>query len=690
MHRIILSLIFLVAFGFAKSDSEIFEVLANNVETKGDVVIASGDVVLFSKSYYLSAQKVIYDRSKETFELFDDVTVIKDNQAIAKSHYAFLSLKEEGLVQNPLFLVDSDTSLWFNSQNADKKASKVSLKQSSLSGCDCDDPDWRIEFSEGNYDTEKQWVDTYNARLYIKDVPVFYTPYFGLPTDRSRHTGLLIPSLGYSNSEGFQYTQPIFLALDPSYDLELTPEIRTNRGYGLYTNFRWADSQYSMLDVKVGGFKDRKSYQNEKNLKNQKHYGYNIDYHRSKLFSSGDDKDGLLLSVNWLNDIDYKNLTETQNFVETENKIKSFMNYYYDRSNFYTGLYFKYYLDTLTNSNDATLQELPQLHLHKYYNEFLVDNLSYSSDFKTTYYTRDEGLNALRYDFSLPISYSFSMFDDYLNIVLKNELTVTKLNYMNQNVTNFENGTFMQNEVSVEAFTELIKPYEGFIHSMNLSSKISIPNSFKKDGDLYSINTQNNSLESFEVTEDKKRVTFSLNQYFFDSENLKEIVKHKISQSIIYEDDNSSDLGDLENELIVNYLLGQVSNRLVYSNQDDDLIESSSNFSLNYLDYFLKLNYYMSKNTPNSNRKDLESYAIEAGLKFLDDYSFKYIENYNIEEDTRSKQGFVFSVDDRCWNVELSFIKEIEPSTTTSATPIKQDIVYLKLTLKPFGTFQVK
>ena len=55
------------------------------------------------------------------------------------------------------------------------------------------------------------WFNMYNARLYIYDIPVFYTPYFGYSLDTTRQTGLLMPSVGISSDEGFYYEQPFKL-----------------------------------------------------------------------------------------------------------------------------------------------------------------------------------------------------------------------------------------------------------------------------------------------------------------------------------------------------------------------------------------------------------------------------------------------------------------------------------------------
>ena len=50
-----------------------YQIVANKLETNKDIIIASGDVIIFSKSYYMKAQKIIYNKPKETFELFGDV-----------------------------------------------------------------------------------------------------------------------------------------------------------------------------------------------------------------------------------------------------------------------------------------------------------------------------------------------------------------------------------------------------------------------------------------------------------------------------------------------------------------------------------------------------------------------------------------------------------------------------------------
>ncbi|PIF03243.1 MAG: hypothetical protein CSA86_06015 [Arcobacter sp.] len=265
-----------------------------------------------------------------------------------------------------------------NSKSSKKKQDTISLEDSIVSSCDCANPDWSIRVSSASYDTKDEWLHTFNPRLYIGSVPILYSPYFGFPTNTKRRTGLLLPTLGYSNTDGLYYSQSVFYAPAQNYDFEFIPQIRNKRGYGVYTYFRYADSPYSLLKIQTGGFKEKKYYQEREKLKNQKHYGWNVDYSRTKLFSKKENhQDGLYASINYMNDVEYKTL-ENDKDISIDKNVESKINYFYNTPKYYGGVYAKYYIDTSRNSNDNVLQELPQIHLHKYYDSIFTSNIMYS------------------------------------------------------------------------------------------------------------------------------------------------------------------------------------------------------------------------------------------------------------------------------------------------------------------------
>ncbi|WP_419766797.1 LPS-assembly protein LptD [Arcobacter sp.] len=688
MHKTLLILPILLGSLYSKDfQKEKLQILSNDLNSKDNIVIANGDVVIFSPKYYISAQKVIYDKEKGTLELFDDVVILKDNIIQTQSDYAFVDLNDENVTENPILLLDNKSQLWVTSHEANKEKDSYHFQDSIMSSCDCIDPAWNIRFSSADYDTKDQWLNAYNARLYIKDIPVMYTPYIGFSTDTTRRTGLLRPTVGYSSSEGFVYSQPIFIAPADNYDVELIPQIRTTRGYGMYAYYRYADSPDSILKIGSGYFKEKNDYADENSLENDSHFGWNIDYSRNKLFSGNNSDDGLYASIKWLNDIEYYNLEDDSQNNSDEKKVESKINYYYKNNDYYFGTYLRHYIDTSLESNKTTLQQLPQVQLHSFSNNLFFDKLLYSTDLQTTNYTRDTGLNAVKTDLNIPISYSFSMFDDYIKVILEEEVSLSKIDY-SKGDANYKNATFIENRHKVTFNTNLVKKYDTGIHTINFDTAFVIPNVVKSKGDIYPLNSTSTELSSFPLSKTTKTITFSVNQSWTDIEDLKEIINHKISQSIIYDDFNNTELGDLENEIRYNYFLGSISNRIVYGNLDNKLTESSTSFSFNYENYFFNATHYMSKDTPNSGKEDLESYTINTGFTFYKDYKFTYQEDYNIKEKLRNKQSFILGIFDKCWDLNLSYIKEIKPSSSTRVNSKKQDIVFLELTLKPIGGFK--
>ncbi|MGJ0335763.1 LPS-assembly protein LptD [Aliarcobacter cryaerophilus] len=709
MHKIVVSLALaslLIQANAQELNMEKLQLVAKDVDTKNNIITAVGDVVAYSPTYYLSSDKMVYDKDREILELFDNVLIIKDNKIQTQSNYAYVDMKNDIINQDPVFLMDNTSNIWSNSKEANKDKDLITLENSILSSCDCIDPIWSIRSSSSDYDTEAMWMNTYNPRLYIKNVPVFYLPYFGFPTDTTRRTGLLLPTMGYSSSEGFLYSQPIFIAPADNYDIELIPQIRTQRGYGSYANFRYADSPDSMLNLKTGYFKEFNNYRIEEKLENSEHYGLDIDYERKNIFSTKKEhQDGVFTSVRYLNDIEYIILKEDDDNLGTDKKVESKVNYFYNTPEYYGGVYGKYYIDASKKSNANTLQELPQVQFHSYNKELFLENLIYSIDTKAQNFTRKEGLNAKIYDITVPISYTKNILDDYMYLGVENRTILTQYDYSNSLYNNlrYEDGTLIQNRTSFIVGTDLIKPYSDYIHTLNLNASYDIPENLRKDGDLYNITVKENQplkydeLSVFPTLQEQKTIKLSLNQSIYDKENLKQFINHKMSQSILYNSVDEPKFQDLDNYVKINHDYGSLSGKVVYNMDDNKVVEGSFDNSLSYEDLTFSAGYYYSKKTNNefNTRDDLESYRLSTSYKLAKDYSIKYYENYDLQQKTRNRQGIGLNIDDSCWNLDLLLEKEITPrsryvQSTRSYDSYEQTIVYAVLMLKPIGGIRQK
>ncbi|MCT7467304.1 LPS-assembly protein LptD [Aliarcobacter cryaerophilus] len=717
MHKIVVSLALaslLIQANAQELNMEKLQLVAKDVDTKNNIITAVGDVVAYSPTYYLSSDKMVYDKDREILELFDNVLIIKDNKIQTQSNYAYVDMKNDIINQDPVFLMDNSSNIWSNSKEANKDKDLITLENSILSSCDCIDPIWSIRSSSSDYDTEAMWMNTYNPRLYIKNVPVFYLPYFGFPTDTTRRTGLLLPTMGYSSSEGFLYSQPIFIAPADNYDIELIPQIRTQRGYGSYANFRYADSPDSMIKIKTGYFKEYDDYRREKGIINSEHYGLNIDYERKNIFAiKKDHQDGIFSSITYLNDVEYITLNEDDN-LGTNKKVESKVNYFYNTPEYYGGIYGKYYKKIGTKeigktgkyeqeSNKNTLQELPQIQFHSYNKELFLENLIYSIDTRVQNLTREEGLSAKIYDITVPLSYSMNILDDYMYVGVDNRTILSRYDYSNNlnNNLKYENGTLIQNITSFKVGADLIKPYEDYIHTVNLSASYDIPENLKEDGDLREITVKKNepkynSLKDFSAFQDSKKINLNLNQSLYDKENMKQFINHKMSQSIMYDSFDEPKLQDFDNYVKINHNYGFVSGKVVYNMQDKKIVEKSIDNSFKYENFTFTAGYYNTissseKNKDFNTRTDLESYRLSTSYKLAKDYSAKFYTNYDLEKKIRNRQGIGLNIDDSCWNLDLLLEKEITPRTSSkTSNSHEQTIVYAVLMLKPIGGIRQK
>ena len=69
MRKIVASIIVTSALIYgAEINNEKYQLIAEKVDTKDNIITATGNVVIYSPTYYLSADKVIFHKDSENFE----------------------------------------------------------------------------------------------------------------------------------------------------------------------------------------------------------------------------------------------------------------------------------------------------------------------------------------------------------------------------------------------------------------------------------------------------------------------------------------------------------------------------------------------------------------------------------------------------------------------------------------------
>jgi LPS-assembly protein len=113
------------------------------------------------------------------------------------------------------------------------------FKQASYSTCPPLTNVWNVKASQIDLDKNTGRGIAWNARLYLKEVPIFYTPYFNFPIDSRRKTGFLRPIVGTSSTNGPSLAVPFYWNMAPNYDDTLTPLFLSKRGLQLDNSFRY-------------------------------------------------------------------------------------------------------------------------------------------------------------------------------------------------------------------------------------------------------------------------------------------------------------------------------------------------------------------------------------------------------------------------------------------------------------------
>jgi LPS-assembly protein len=635
--------------------SDKYTMYASQVESFVDKVYANGSVVIYHDGSVYRSNKAVYDKSKKLLKLLGDVTIVKKD-SIINSKNIELKLNSKKIAGDKFFIYDSVNGLWIRGSRYYKKSKDIQIvRDSEVSSCNVQNPEWKILFSKAKYDKKINFISLYKPTFYFKGKPVFGLPFFAFPTVDDRTTGLLRPEFGFNVDSGFTFMQPYFYAPKRNWDLEFVPQIRTKRGYGLYTTLSFADTKYSRGKFTIGSFKDKSSFYHDKNLKNSSHYGFDFSYKSTRVFDKyykkDSDKDGLWIDLHYLNDIDYENLKDVK--IKSFNKlVTSRINYFFKRDRDYFGIYAKYFIDTDKENNNDTLQELPTLQYHKFTTSLPFKNLIYSVDYKVKNNYRKEGLNATMHEISLPITLNIPLFHNYLNFSFSENLYYTKINYDKKNI-NIEDAKYFSNYHKFILSSDLTKPYDNFVHNLQLEASLQVPSFEDKSGDI---------ADFININKEKKNLKLSANQYFYNNQNFNFLTLR--TRELIYLNEDKKRYGDIFNEIIYRYSTNfTIIENIDYSTKYNKIKKIQS--TLNYHDDFYRLSLsHTYQNVPGERKINYLTTNFKFSL--LGGYDIETSLDYDLESDfTRSWSTKLFK-NKGCWDYSIRYKESLTPIFTSA------------------------
>ncbi len=106
-------------------------------------------------------------------------------------------------------------------------------------------PDWMLSANTLELDTGTDEGVATGMLLRFKGVPLLPWPYLSFPISNQRKSGLLPPSVGLSDQNGFEFTQPYYWNIAPNRDATIAPTLMANRGAHVGADFRYLEQSFA-------------------------------------------------------------------------------------------------------------------------------------------------------------------------------------------------------------------------------------------------------------------------------------------------------------------------------------------------------------------------------------------------------------------------------------------------------------
>ena len=116
------------------------------------------------------------------------------------------------------------------------------IEDGSFTTCLCPSPEDRLPWevrAQGGEITLGGYAKIKKATFRILRVPVFYFPTAYVPVKLDRDSGFLVPSIGNSGTNGWEFALPYYWAINASLDATFLLEVMTKRGFKPGVEFRY-------------------------------------------------------------------------------------------------------------------------------------------------------------------------------------------------------------------------------------------------------------------------------------------------------------------------------------------------------------------------------------------------------------------------------------------------------------------
>lgn len=517
---------------------------------EGNRLELDGQVEIIKKDYYARSDTAIIDQTLNQAAL-DGHIVIQGPQMHMTSDSAEVDLNQGSATLHNARFVDPETGFRGGAELIDQKDElHLAIEDGSFTTCTGPVPDWSFYASDIELDQEQGFGTASHARFTIKDVPVFYVPWFTFPIDDRRKSGFLYPTIGTSNVDsGLYLATPYYLNLAPNYDATITPSWIGGRGAYEEVEARYkGELQETTL---VAGYIDEdKEYKKEQASlgatdEHGQRWGWGIEQNWAldTLYTDTN----AYLSYTEISDDDYLDDLDQGLQVASKDMLDRRLSVSHSGGNYHFNMLLQQYksLSATTLASEQAYQRLPELNLRAYHAMDSLD-LDWDSQYVYFYRERDDlvGTDRVRGSrarhqpsVSLPLRNSWAYMTpkvsvDHTDYYLEDSGLADK--HVSRTVPVFELDAGMAfdrtSDLLPENYTNSLEPRVYYVYS-DYVDQSRLPNF---DTTIPSFNYENlfraNSFTGGDRVSDENRLTFSLTSRYTDWERGLDVVTGSIAQ----------------------------------------------------------------------------------------------------------------------------------------------------------------
>ena len=203
-------------------------------DSEAEIVTATGDVRMASEGNRLRADRVVWNRRTDEVRAEGDVRVETPEGHVAYGDSVVLTdALRDGMVENLLLVLEDGGRLAATS--AERRDGYTILHRAAYSPCavidekGCPkDPTWQITAVKVVHDPVENRIRYEGAALTLLGARIVALPWLSHPDGtEGGGSGLLVPEVRLSQSNGLELSAPYYFQLAPNRDLTVTPHVYT-------------------------------------------------------------------------------------------------------------------------------------------------------------------------------------------------------------------------------------------------------------------------------------------------------------------------------------------------------------------------------------------------------------------------------------------------------------------------------